>query len=122
MFTVTPFTVGKTEMMGIFINRGGTTRLAGIFQLLKRMQDARTSLVVQWLRLHAYTAEGMGSISGWVSSTCRAVQPKKKKSYGTSLDPTCHMAWPKKKKRQYKTRTTADMTVRTVSQVLLHTL
>ena len=35
MFTVTPFTVGKTEMMRIFINRGSTTRLAGIFQLLK---------------------------------------------------------------------------------------
>ena len=32
MFTVT---VGKTEMMRIFINRGSTTRLAGIFQLLK---------------------------------------------------------------------------------------
>ena len=78
MSTVTPFTLGKTEMMGIFINRGGKTRLAGIFELLKRMQDAWTSLAVQWLRLHAYTADSMGSLLGWGSSTCRAVQPKKK--------------------------------------------
>ena len=81
---MTPFTLGKTEMMGILINRGGKTRLAGIFELLKRMQDAWTSLAVQWLRLHAYIADSMGSIFGWGSSTCRAVQPKKK-SYGTSL-------------------------------------
>ena len=38
-----------------------------------------TSLVVQWLRLHASTAGGTGSIPGWGSSTCCTVQPKRKK-------------------------------------------
>ena len=37
-----------------------------------------TSLAVQWLRLHASTAGGTGSIPGWGSSTCHTVRPKKK--------------------------------------------
>ena len=37
-----------------------------------------TSLEVQWLRVHASNAEGMGSIPGWATKipTCRVVQPK----------------------------------------------
>ena len=38
------------------------------------------SLVVQWLRLHAFNAEGMGTILGWGTEIPHAaVQPKKKK-------------------------------------------
>ena len=94
--------------------------------------------MAQWLRLHAYIAkgmgsEGMGSILSWGSSTCRAVQPKKKKkkSYGTSLavpgqgTKMPHATWHGQKKndrKEYKTLTIADTTVLTISQVLLHTL
>ena len=39
---------------------------------------ARTSLVVQWLRLRASTAGGMGLIPGWGSFACCAVWPNKK--------------------------------------------
>ena len=37
-----------------------------------------TSLEVQWLRVHASNAEGMGSIPGWAAKipTCRVVQQK----------------------------------------------
>ena len=49
------------------------------------------SLVVQWLRFHASTAGGEGSIRGWRSSTCCAVWPKinnlKKKVVW------CHEGW-----------------------------
>ena len=39
----------------------------------------RTSLVVQWLGLHASTAEGVSCIPDWGSSACCAVWPKRKK-------------------------------------------
>ena len=45
----------------------------------------RTSLAVQWLRLHISSAEGTDSIPGQGAK-----------------DPTCHVAWPKKKKAFYK--------------------
>ena len=35
------------------------------------------SLVVQWLGLYAFSAEGMGSICGWGSKIMRAVWPNK---------------------------------------------
>ena len=40
-----------------------------------------TSLVVQWLKLSAPTAGGMGSILGWRTKIpqCHMVQPKEKK-------------------------------------------
>ena len=37
------------------------------------------SLVVQWLRLGAFTAEGLCSIHGWGAKIPRAEWPKKKK-------------------------------------------
>ena len=39
-----------------------------------------TSLVVQWLRLHAYTSRGAGSIPGWgtKNSTCHTAKRKRK--------------------------------------------
>ena len=45
---------------------------------------SETSLVVQWLRLHASTVEGLGSIPGWGIKTpaCPKTQPKKKKNLG----------------------------------------
>ena len=46
----------------------------------------RTSLAVQWLRLHISSAEGTDSIPGQGAK-----------------DPTCHVAWPKKKKLFIKT-------------------
>ena len=36
--------------------------------------------MVQWLRLHASKAGGVGSIPGWRSSTYQAMQPKEKKN------------------------------------------
>ena len=47
--------------------------------MLNKKSRFWTSLVVQWLRLCASTAEGVGSIPGWGSSTCHVVRPKKKK-------------------------------------------
>ena len=38
-----------------------------------------TFLVVQWLRLHASTAGGMGSIPGWGTKMLHALQCGKKK-------------------------------------------
>ena len=35
--------------------------------------------MVQWLRQHASTTGGTGSIPGWGSSACHEVRPKKKK-------------------------------------------
>ena len=35
-----------------------------------------TSRAVQWLRLHASTAEGTGSITAQGTGTCHTVQPK----------------------------------------------
>ena len=47
------------------------------------LRQERNSLVAQWLRLHASTAEGAGSILVQGSSAC-------------------HMVWPKKKERERK--------------------
>ena len=47
----------------------------------------RTSLVVQWLRLHTATAEGIGSIPGQVTKI-----------------PMCHVVWPKKEKEKSQVR------------------
>ena len=46
------------------------------------------SAVVQWLRHHASTAGGAGSIPGRGSSTCLVVQPKKKRKEKNSI---CNM-------------------------------
>ena len=35
--------------------------------------------MVQWLRLYASNTGGVGSIPGWGSSTCQAMQPRGKK-------------------------------------------
>ena len=37
-------------------------------------QDIGTTLAVQWLRLHAPTAGGMGSIPGWGTKVPHAIQ------------------------------------------------
>ena len=47
----------------------------------------RTPLAVQWLRLRASTAAGAGLIPGLGSSTCRAVQPKRKNQKVTIQNP-----------------------------------
>ena len=44
------------------------------------------SLVVQWLRICASTTEGMGSIPGQGSSTCREVRPKKRNVKRKKID------------------------------------
>ena len=41
--------------------------------------ESRTSLAVQWLRLHASTAGGLGSIPGWVTKIPHAHGAAKKK-------------------------------------------
>ena len=41
-------------------------------------EPARTSLVVQWLRLHASSAGDIGSVSGQGTRMTPAAQPKKK--------------------------------------------
>ena len=46
------------------------------------------SVAVQWLRQHASTAGGAGSIPGRGSSTCLVVQPKKKRKEKNSI---CNM-------------------------------
>ena len=51
-----------------------------------------TSLVVQWLKLSAPTAGGMGSILGWRTKI-----------------PQCHMVQPKEKKRPSCTRPKGDV-------------
>ena len=50
-----------------------------------------TSLVVQWLRLCASTAGGMGSIPGKGSSTCHSHKRKKKKTMITKKFFTTHV-------------------------------
>ena len=55
----------------------------GVLLYLAEVLGLRTSLVVQWLRLHAATAEGIGSIPG----------------QGTKI-PMCHVVWPKKEKEK----------------------
>ena len=42
-------------------------------------RDVGNSLVVQWLRLQAFTAEGMGSIPVLGTKILQAALPKKKK-------------------------------------------
>ena len=49
------------------------------YPILIKKEKNGTSLVVQWLRLCASNAGGMGSIPGWGSSACHVVWPKKKK-------------------------------------------
>ena len=44
---------------------------------VSKSRKAGTSLVIQWIRLCASTAGGMGSIPGQVTdSTCHTAQPK----------------------------------------------
>ena len=44
---------------------------------IKRRTNDRTSLAVQWLRLHASAAGGVGSIPGWGTKIPHATLPKK---------------------------------------------
>ena len=46
---------------------------------IKLRKPVGNSLVVQWLRLHAFTARNTGSIPGWGIKILCAVQPKGKK-------------------------------------------
>ena len=54
------------------------------FPKFKNSYNLRTSLVVQWLRLHAATAGGMSSIPGLGTkiprATCHSTKKKKKKA------------------------------------------
>ena len=54
-----------------------------------------TSLVIQWLRLCAFTVRGMDSIPGWRSRILHAARigPKKKKSLEREHIPNSHL-WP----------------------------
>ena len=64
--------------------------LLGIYpkktKTLTQKDRCRTSLAVQWLRLHASTAGGMGSIPGQGTKIpqAAALQPKEKKKIGAS--------------------------------------
>ena len=49
------------------------------YRLLTLYKEWETSLVVQWLRLHASTAGGMGSIPSWGSQIPHATWRGKKK-------------------------------------------
>ena len=51
--------------------------------------ESGTSLVVQWLRLHAPNAGGPGSIPGQ-GTRSRIPQLKKKDPGSRNEDPTCH--------------------------------
>ena len=44
--------------------------------------------MVQWLRLHAFSAEGTDSICGQESSRCPVVQPKKKQNKTSNVWPS----------------------------------
>ena len=48
---------------------------------LKNHYSLRTSLAVQWLRLSAFNARGMGFIPGWETKILHAVQPSQKKFF-----------------------------------------
>ena len=61
---------------------GSGSEELGILLYLAEVLGLRTSLLVQWLRLHASTAEDVDSIPG----------------QGTKI-PICHVVWPKKKKK-----------------------
>ena len=61
----------------------------------------KTSLVVQWLKLCTSTAGGTGSIPGWGSSACLAVQPKQQQQKAKknptnkkhTFNVSCHHCW-----------------------------
>ena len=48
---------------------------------IKKQQRTGNSLVVQWLQLHTFTAEGLGSVSGWGNKIPQDTQrsPREKK-------------------------------------------
>ena len=58
----------------------GNVRLPG-FNLLGSRMGPGTSLVVQWLRLHASNAGGVGSVPGWGTEIPYAMGYGKKKAW-----------------------------------------
>ena len=73
-FSDTRLLVGITFILALIFKiqkfKGGT---------IQHKHNIRTSLVVQWLRLHTSTSRAMALILGQGSSACSPVQQKKKK-------------------------------------------
>ena len=57
-------------------------------ELLDRSVCVGTSLVVQWVRLHAPNAEGPASIPGW--GTRSHMHAATKSPHATTKKPACH--------------------------------
>ena len=55
----------------------------------KRNASSRTSLVVQWLKLHAFNAGSTGSIPDWGTKIPHAMRQKEKEKYEIVVDPLC---------------------------------
>ena len=49
---------------------------ASVPLVFSKLKDLGTSLVVQWLRFHAYKAGGMDSTPDWETKIPHAAQPK----------------------------------------------
>ena len=71
--------IGQVEVRLYGTSRG--TEHSGWGRKISRWK-CRTSLVVQWLRILASTARGIGLIPGREDPVCRKVWPKKKKKDG----------------------------------------
>ena len=65
------------------------------FKIFSKDAAQGDSLVVQWLELHAFMAEGMGSILGW----------------GTNLSSCKPCGVSKKKKNQYQNKTSEGLSL-----------
>ena len=62
------------------------------FRKLQKVSASRTALAVQWLRLSASTARGMGSTPGQGTEVLSAVvSPKKKKKPFSALEMTVYI-------------------------------
>ena len=66
-----------------------------IEEALKKKSSSGTSLAVQWLRLHASTAGGAGSIPGWGTKILHAVRRGQKKKEKKSSAQDGHPGTPR---------------------------
>ena len=64
-----------------------------LWQTTAKRDDARTSLVVQWLRHCTSTAEGVGSISGWGTKVPRVVQHDQNRKKKKKEKKCCYKNW-----------------------------
>ena len=64
----------EISFKGLCMGNGVKTVLAG-----QKVRDSRNSSVALWLRFHAFTAKGAGSIPGQETEIPQGTWPKKKK-------------------------------------------